>query len=481
MSEPEMIELSSFDDFDNGLSSTMKSSNFGGGLELLMNDKKTTKPSSDIEVDDLNQLENELNDLVDDSSSSKNFFEGKTDFFSKSSKDFDDKPSVHFDDNSTSFGNRSSSNLGESTAQTAADNKTWDGYQKFNNVPINPDKNINKEPQMSKEEMLREKFKYLRKLEALESKGVNLTKKYTMESSLLEMQGEYEMIMEEKSKQNSVKFQGNMLMACINGIEFLNGRFDPFDVKLDGWSEQINENLTDYDEIFGELYEKYKGKASMAPELKLLFQLGGSAMMVHMTNTMFKSSMPGMDDILRQNPDLMRQFQSAAVNSMGQSNPGFSGFMNGIMNPEPSVSGGRGPPPPMATQGPNMVPPSVSRGGNNYFGSNNVPEYGNRNMNDGIDISETYASPNEGERSRRQQRAEMKGPSDISDILSGLKTKTINIQEPSSSELTSNVNIDNNASTISISDLKEMQADGNMPRKSKRRQKSDKNTLSLDI
>ena len=30
----------------------------------------------------------------------------------------------------------------------------------------------------------------------------------------------------------------------------------------------------------------------------------GSAAMVHMTNTMFKSSMPGMDDILKQNPDL---------------------------------------------------------------------------------------------------------------------------------------------------------------------------------
>jgi hypothetical protein len=200
-----------------------------------------------------------------------------------------------------------------------------------------------------------------------------------------------------------------------------------------------------------------------------------------MTNTMFKSSMPGMDDILRQNPDLMRQFQSAAVNSMGQSNPGFSGFMSGIINPEPSFNGGRGPPPPMATQGPNIAPPSVSRGGNNYFGSNNLPEYGNKNMNDGIDISETYASPNEGERSRRQTRPEMKGPSDISDILSGLKTKTINIQEASPSTPINNVNIDNNASTISISDLKEMQADGNMPKKSKRRQKSDKNTLSLDI
>ena len=71
-----------------------------------------------------------------------------------------------------------------------------------------------------------------------------LSKKYSMESSLQEMQGEYETIMEEKSKQNSVKFQGNMMMAIINGIEFLNNRFDPFDVKIDGWGEQINENIT---------------------------------------------------------------------------------------------------------------------------------------------------------------------------------------------------------------------------------------------
>jgi hypothetical protein len=478
--DTEMIEISAIEDLDDSWSNSNNnnSSSFGGGLELLMNDKKKeSKPSSDIDVNDLNNLENELNNLVTEPepepesfSESRNIYTNKSDLFGKTSS-FDEKHSVRFEDNT--------SNLGQSTAQTSSESKTWDGFQKFNNVPLNPDKPVNKEPQMSKEEMLREKFKYLRKLEALESKGVNLTKKYTMESSLLEMQGEYEMIMEEKAKQNSVKFQGNMLMACINGIEFLNGRFDPFDIHLDGWSEQINENLNDYDDVFGELYEKYKGKASMAPELKLLFQLGGSAMMVHMTNTMFKSSMPGMDDILRQNPDLMRQFQSAAVNSMGQSSPGFSGFMNGIMNPEPSVSGGRGPPPPLATQGPNSIPPSVSRGGNNNFGGNNRPDFSMSSMNDGINISESYGGTNEGDRSRRPPRAEMKGPSDISDILSGLKTKTINIQEsvPQKSSLT----YDNNSSTISISDLKELQSDGNMPKKSKRRQKSDKNTLSLDI
>jgi hypothetical protein len=84
----------------------------------------------------------------------------------------------------------------------------------------------------------------------------------------------------------------------------------------------------------------------------------------------------------------------------------------------------------------------------------------------------------------------MKGPSDISDILSGLKTKTIDIAiapnfPPSPNLPTSpsqNIVEDlNNNSTISIDDLKSIQADGNVPKRSRRRPKSDKNTVSLDI
>jgi hypothetical protein len=301
------------------------------------------------------------------------------------------------------------------------------------------------------------------------------------------MMGEYETIMEEKAKQNSVKFQGNMMMAIINGMEFLNNRFDPFDIKLDGWSEQINENITDYDDIFGELYDKYKSRASMSPELKLLFQLGGSAMMVHMTNTMFKSAMPGMDDILRQNPDLMRSFQSAAVNSMSQSNPGFSGFMGGLMNDSGRYApndNGMGPPPPLATQGPNSAPPSMNRPGNNNYANRPDLNFSRSNfVDDGINLRENFERPDNQDKSRRQPRPEMKGPSDISDILSGLKTKTINIQESqqnNNNNSHNNVNTNDN-STISISDLKDLQTDGNMPKRSKRRQKSSSNTVSLDI
>jgi hypothetical protein len=452
------IEISPIDLNDNmSFASSQKSTNFGSGVELLMNDKKkesgsSSSSSSDINIDDLNLLETELNDLVD--INPNNLFEGKSDIFSKNISFSHDKPSVKFEDKPN---NGIGIGIGQATAEGSYDNKTWDGFAKFNDVPINPDKHVPSQPQMSKEEMLREKFKYLRKLETLESKGVNLTKKYSMESPLAEMQGEYEMIMEEKTKSNSVKFQGNMLMACINGIEFLNNRFDPFDIKLDGWSEQVNENMTDYDDVFGELFDKYKSKASMAPELKLLFQLGGSAMMVHMTNTMFKSAMPGMDDILRQNPDLMRQFQSAAVNSMSQTSPGFSGFMNNVMNPDGP------PPPPMATQGQDT--PYNRPGNNNSFREQD------REKESSIGRSNFNPRQTDGIKIRENTRAEMKGPSDISNILSGLKTKTINIQETHQ----------NNDSTISISDLKDLQMDGNVAKRSKRRPKSDKNTVSLDI
>jgi hypothetical protein len=447
---------------DNVPSYESKSSNFGGGLELLMNDNiKESNMKSDIDLDDLNNLEAELNNLVDDIPD--NSYSPKSSIFSN--------PSVSFASNSKN------DDLGKSTANTDSNTKTWDGYGKFNNIPMNPDKAVPLEEKMSKEDLLREKFKYLKKLEALEKKGVELSKKYSMESPIQEMQGEYETIMEEKSKQNSIKFQGNMLMAVINGMEFLNNKFDPFDIKLDGWSEQIQENITDYDDVFAELFEKYKSKASMAPELKLLFQLGGSAMMVHMTNTMFKSSMPGMDDILRQNPDLMRSFQSAAVNSMSQTSPGLSGFMSSVMGDLPSRQSMAGPPPPLATQGVNSVPPPYNRPGNNNYASkpNTFGRSSFSEFDDGISLRENTQTS--------RSRPEMQGPSDITDILSGLKTKTINIQTEQQPQYQSNNEgiATNDNSTISISDLKELQSSGNVPKRSGRRKKSNSNTVSLDI
>ena len=399
-----------------------KSVNFGGGMDLLMNPKVQSRPNSpksDINLTDINDLERDLT---------------KTSPKEMREKVFSSMPTFEIntpnDIKGVSFNpviEEAPVNLGEKTNNLERKNETWDGFKKFNDIPVDPNITIEK-PKISPQELLKEKLIYLRKLEALEKQGVPMTKKYSMDSNLDEMKGEFEMIKSEKEKKSSVKFQGKMLMAMVSGLEFLNQKFDPFDLKLDGWAESVHENVDDYDDVFGELHEKYGGNAKMAPELKLLFMLGGSGFMLHMTNTMFKSSMPGMDDIMRQNPDLMQQFTRAAVDTMGNQNPGFGNFMSGVM-------GGGSP----QMQVPQMqVPPRPQ----------SRP-----------DISFARGS---------QKRPEMKGPSgDVNSLLSGLKTKSINIKKDSSS-------------TVSVSELKEMTKDLERPKKS-RRKNSERNSISLNL
>lgn len=183
------------------------------------------------------------------------------------------------------------------------------------------------------ESELNEKKEILYQMDRLEAKGFRLPRKFSMQSPLEEMRSEFHRILREKEVDASVRFQRKMLMAFVTGIEFLNTRFDPFDVRLDGWSEHVHENVNDYDDIFEELHEKYKATGKkMAPELRLLMSLSGSAFMFHLTSSMFKQSqLPGVEQVIRSNPDLMKQFQQAAVQQTMQ------------MPPQPQSAGGAGP------------------------------------------------------------------------------------------------------------------------------------------
>lgn len=178
---------------------------------------------------------------------------------------------------------------------------------------------------MSYEDIQKAKFDLLCKFERLRDKGVKIPKVFSMSSDYEEMKYEYERLLHQRKMDNSVKMQRRMLISFIHGVEWLNGRFDPFDIKLDGWSETVHEGIGEYDDIFEELYEKYQGNGSMSPELRLCLMVGGSAFMFHLQNSMLKSSMPGADVVFKNNPELARQFADAARTEM--SNPGFAGFM----------------------------------------------------------------------------------------------------------------------------------------------------------
>jgi len=170
-----------------------------------------------------------------------------------------------------------------------------------------------------------EKADLINKLNRLQKKGFNPGRKYGPQNDIEELRTEYHRIMYSIEADQSVKFQRRILMACVTGIEFLNKRYDPFDVKLDGWSESMMENIEDYDTVFEELYAKYRNKVAVAPEIKLIMMVGGSAMMFHLTNSMFKAAVPNMNDILKQNPNLVQDMMQA-VQGAQQRGPGVGGI-----------------------------------------------------------------------------------------------------------------------------------------------------------
>jgi hypothetical protein len=221
---------------------------------------------------------------------------------------------------STGFGNNYSGNTGNvgNTANSGM------GYGSINTGGISS--NVS---QMSFEEIQQKKFDLLCKFERLRDKGVRLPKTFSMSSSYEEMDMEYRRLVEHRQLDNSVKTQKKMLLSFVSGAEMLNGKFDPFDLQLNGWSENVNESLNDgeYDQIFEDLFYKYKDTVNMAPEIKLAGMVAMSGFWYHITQNMAKNMFPNlMNNVMKQNPDLMNQFQNATMNTMRQSNPGFANF-----------------------------------------------------------------------------------------------------------------------------------------------------------
>lgn len=167
-----------------------------------------------------------------------------------------------------------------------------------------------------------EKADLLNKLTRLEKKGFKVNKRLNIYSSVQELRTEVNRVMYGIEVEQSIKFSRRMLIACITGVEFLNKRYNPFDLQLEGWSESVMESVDDYDGVFEELHNKYKSSVKVAPEVKLIMMLGGSAMMFHLTNSMFKTAIPNMNDVLKQNPDLVKNMMSAVQNTQPRQQSG---------------------------------------------------------------------------------------------------------------------------------------------------------------
>ena len=415
----EVIELTDLEPITMHIGETKSFPNFGSGLELLMNDKmKSSSASTKIDLGELDNLENELNEL---SSMNMPIAEKKP----------------------FSAGLFNDSKLGGATVEGIGNTKTWDGFSKLNEVPVGegtraPSTNLNER------EKRRKKRAMIKSLEHWHEKGlVKNISRFTMDSNFDEVEDEYESALDDKRKRDSVKIQQNWMITMINTIEYGNAMFDPFGVSLDGWGESISEDIDSYGEIFEQLHDKYKG-GKMSPELSLLLRIGFSASVVHFSNKALSTATPGFNDVIKQSPELMRMFTNATVDSMKQTAPGMA-FASELLNNNKQTSMNHPPPAPVETR--NMAPPPASaRPGMQFTQRPDIMA------------------------GRGEARPEMTGPRsmDIDNILSGLKTKTVNMTN-------------DDDSIMSLSSLTDLQ-NTTMPKKSSRRKnKSDKNVISLDI
>lgn len=295
-----------------------------------------------------------------------------------------------------------------------------------------------------------DRYKLLEKIRKAEKKGKVFSKNYTFDSKYEEMKSEYDAYIEEDEKAKSCKFQGTMLMMIVGQLESLNKKYDPLDIDLDGWKDQISDNIGDYDDIFMALHEKYRSNGERwPPEIELIMKLCGSAILLSMSNSMFKNSMPDLGDIMKSNPELAKNFMDATAQQMKQTNPGFGNFVQSTLNQT-------APPPPVNTQKPSQqqaFQPHISPPPKTYR-----PDLEKSRQDDGISISRQNAPV---------KRPEMSGPADISSLLSGIKQKPVKtpINKPPSIDPRSPPPV----------------MDTILPKKSKRRTRSDKNTVSLDL
>jgi hypothetical protein len=259
-----------------------------------------------------------------------------------------------------------------------------------------------------------EKADLVNKLGRLEKKGFTVNKRLNVYSNVDDLRTEVKRITYSIDVDRSIKFSRRMLIACVTGLEFLNKKYNPFEIQLEGWSENVMENVDDYDEVFEELYVKYRTKMHVAPEVKLIMMLGGSAMMFHLTNSMFKSVMPNMNDILKQNPGLVQNMVDAVKNTTPRSamdapsiepssgdryemkGPGvdISSLMGNIMMP---------PVPPMSTTAPEPIP---SFDDDDDDAISDIVE-GPADDEDESDVKEVKVSTTKGKRGRKKKSVEI--------------------------------------------------------------------------
>ena len=146
-------------------------------------------------------------------------------------------------------------------------------------------------PEMTAQELRRAKREVYENLQKLKDKGIRIPH-FTEESDLDEMNDYYDMKSSDLRRRKGVRTMRKVVTTGASLVEFVFGKWNPLNLELEGWSESMNENITDFDDVFEEFADKYfRDRSKLPVEIRLVGLILWSALSFHFSNQMAKNMM----------------------------------------------------------------------------------------------------------------------------------------------------------------------------------------------
>lgn len=131
------------------------------------------------------------------------------------------------------------------------------------------------QPEKTFEQIQTEKAYYLSEIDRLDKLGQPMLRRLGMESSLDEISNEYFRMKQKYDSQVGIKLCRQFLVCGVSLLEAADNNYNIVG-DLDGFGNHTQQNIETYDDVFVDLYNKYKDSMKVSPEIKFVMTFGMS-------------------------------------------------------------------------------------------------------------------------------------------------------------------------------------------------------------
>lgn len=173
-------------------------------------------------------------------------------------------------------------------------------------------------PAMTPSQINEKKRKILGYFDRMQRRGRPPSRRFTMDDTLEDMEAEKKAMSNDNNMEFALKLMENVTLGIATVSEYGASAVPRAGIRLNGYSNSVNDTMEDFYPIFEEMWDKYQEVFNFGPEMKYVYLMMTTAYMTHMTNTFTQAYGPAAGDVMKENPELAKQFAAKYMEkSMG--------------------------------------------------------------------------------------------------------------------------------------------------------------------